>query len=385
MIAALVSAVALTVTPASSLADQPVDIAVHGLPPRSLATVSLTSTDAAGTTWSSSARFRANAHGVVDLARQAPISGYAGVWEVGLNALLRPSRPVAYRWKGTRPLRFAVTVAEGGTVVARTSYRRRLTPMPFREAEPTVARDGFAGFYFAPKRPLGAILLTGGSQGGDYPLLIETAAHLAAHGYAALAVGYFGLPGLPRRLRLIPLDYFVHAIGWLQRTSGWLGRVTVLGTSYGSEAALLVGAHFPGVVNRVVGVVPSAVVTPGYHGETSAWTLRGHPLPDGFLSAAAVIPVERIHGGLMTVCAGSDEIWPSCTFAGEIAERRRAHGVAVHDVRVRAAGADHFEAAELVPDAPGIVATDPDPTALAGERDRERIWPQLLRFLGATP
>ena len=50
--------------------------------------------------------------------------------------------------------------------------------------------------------------------------------------------------------------------------------------SRGSEAALLLGAYFPQLVNGVIAGVPSSVVNPGWPDTSQpAWTLGGRPLP----------------------------------------------------------------------------------------------------------
>lgn len=383
--------VTVTATPSSSLADEPVDVVVRGLASHASATIRLTSVDATRTPWSASARFRADGRGSIDLVRSPAVSGYPATWEMGLTAMLQPGKALVdpfYRWWSTRAQTFDVTVRSGSRVVARTSYRRRASATKLLRRTTTVASAGFVGAYVAPTSDVrSALLLFGGSEGGLSPYLTTTAVFLATHGIASLAVGYFALPGTPPTLKRIPLEYFVRAIHWLQRQSHVTGRVAVMGTSRGSEAAQLLGAHFPALVDRVVAVVPSAVVNASYpNGTTAAWTLRGHPFPSIPFSPASDIPVERIRGPLMTICAGADEIWPSCTYASEIAQRRRAHGDAAHDVYLTAPEATHEQTAFLVPDLPGLVAGNLNvPGVVAAERDRERIWPQLLRFLGATP
>ncbi|HKV90627.1 MAG TPA: hypothetical protein VJQ43_05470, partial [Thermoplasmata archaeon] len=57
-----------------------------------------------------------------------------------------------------------------------------------------------------------AVAVIGGSGGGG---AIETAEWLAAEGFSALALEFFGRPGLPRGLRDIPLEYFRGALRFL--------------------------------------------------------------------------------------------------------------------------------------------------------------------------
>jgi uncharacterized protein len=116
------------------------------------------------------------------------------------------------------------------------------------------------------------VLLLGGSEGGlPSPLVADM---LAGQGYDVLGVGYFGLPGLPSTLSGIPLEYFARALRWLARQPGVdPAKIAVLGVSRGSEAAQLLGVHYPGLVHAVIASVPSdaALCSPGCR--TAAWTL----------------------------------------------------------------------------------------------------------------
>ena len=123
-----------------------------------------------------------------------------------------------------------------------------------------VREGGLVGTLFLPptEGPCPAVLALGGAGGG----LSEGAAEsFASEGFAALALAYFGLDGLPRELVEIPLEYFEGAIAWLKRHPEVnAGRVAVVGNSKGGELALLLGATFPRDVGAVVGYAPSAVV-----------------------------------------------------------------------------------------------------------------------------
>jgi hypothetical protein len=98
------------------------------------------------------------------------------------------------------------------------SIGRELCPLnPVDEAPllPTfspLAEDGLLGVSFLPPGdgPHPAVIVLGGSEGG---LPVRSAAPLlASHGYATLALAYFGLPGLSCGLINIPLEYFGRAI-----------------------------------------------------------------------------------------------------------------------------------------------------------------------------
>src|SRR5579862_1658671 len=92
---------AISITPAQSLPDDPLAIRVTHLAPGP-ATVGISSTDAAGYAWASSASFGVRAGGTLDLATATARSGsYRGVWPTGLFVTMKPTRrdPAgAYAW-----------------------------------------------------------------------------------------------------------------------------------------------------------------------------------------------------------------------------------------------------------------------------------------------
>jgi len=138
-------------------------------------------------------------------------------------------------------------------------------------------KAGLAGKLFLPDEgdALSAVIVLGGSGGGirEYEARL-----LAEHGFAALALRYFSGPGLPLRLRHIPLEYFERAIHWLTRQPRCAGpNVAIVGSSRGGEAALLLGATYP-QVRAIVAFAPSCVVW------GAAWTYEGVPFP--FMSAS---------------------------------------------------------------------------------------------------
>jgi Acyl-CoA thioester hydrolase/BAAT N-terminal region/BAAT / Acyl-CoA thioester hydrolase C terminal len=280
--------VGLHVTPAASVADQPVTITVSGLTPGTAVSLRLRSTDATDTPWSSSATFRASAAGSVNPARMAARSGsYTGRSAMGLFWSMEPPLPgpaAAYYWPGTRPAVFDLSVTAHDTTLASARLTRRWLVAPTSAGAHTVTASGFDGQFFPPRgTPAGqrrpAVLIIGGSQGGlSSPLL---AAALAEHGYPALDIAYFNAPGLPASLSDIPLEYFARALRWLRHQPQVdPAHVLTLGISFGSEAALLVGTRYPALVHGVIATVPSGVTTsPCPHCDYPVWTLHGRALP----------------------------------------------------------------------------------------------------------
>lgn len=393
---------AVRVSPAASFESQPVDIRVQGLAAHARVTMALRSTDAEGYTWTSSASFEADARGALDLSRAPARSGsYRGVWPMGLIVAMRPTRndPLEeYYWNASKPGAFTVTAAVHGRVVATTTFRRGLSALPLIEDDETVPTAGFFGSYFAPAgtERRAAVLVFGGSEGGLKTLLL--ASQLAAAGFPALALAYFKETGLPQTLTNVPLEYFESALNWLAtQPQVDPGRVAVLGVSRGSEAALLLGVHYPSLVHGVIALVPSSVVNCGIIGGGvpggcigPAWTFEGTPLPyttefdqpDPADVPAAVIPVEDIHAPLLLACGGVDATWNSCAFASAIVHRLDANPGAAAHVLYTYLDAGH-PVGGLLPYEPGSLAYDAN--VPFDERARERLWPHVLAFLRGLP
>ncbi len=98
-----------------------------------------------------------------------------------------------------------------------------------------------------------ALLVLGGSSGRVEE---QRARVLAGHGIAALAVPWFGAPGLPDTPRRVPLESL---LPHLDRLASVAPRIGVLGTSFGAEAALLLGVRDPRVA-LVAALAPTSVV-----------------------------------------------------------------------------------------------------------------------------
>jgi dienelactone hydrolase len=216
--------------------------------------------------------------------------------------------------------------------------------------DPVLTRDvrdsGLVGRFFQPaasgERP--GVVVVGGSDGG---LLTVPAKQLAAAGYPALALGYFGREGLPPNLVEIPLEYFFNAIDWLRQQPGVdKNKIVIIGSSRGAEAALLVASKN----RRVKGVIG---FVPGYAAfgnprlslsqpEKPAWTFGGKPLP--YLSGNALpefattvpfpndrvdavdvrrtmIEVERINGPVLLFSSRTDRVWHSAAMADAMTKR----------------------------------------------------------------
>ena len=297
----------VTVDPARSSQTKPVRILFRKLRPGRV-TVTLTSTDAVGTDWAATADFAVGSSGMLDPAKDKSLGGtYTGVHAMGLvwSMTAAHSQPGTEYWWGRTAQDFQLTATEKGKVVASTHFARQGSAPGVRQHNETLAQQGFIGQFWTPagrsRQP--AVLEFGGSEGGIYGQLMGSA--LASAGYPVLDIGYFGLPGLPTTLSDIPLEYFAKALRWLGRQPGVdPGHIYVSGVSRGSEAAQLLGVHYPSLVHGVILGSPSDAAICSYPDCTgAAWSTRQalpytnqfnepHPTDD----PAAVFPDERIHG-----------------------------------------------------------------------------------------
>lgn len=258
------------------------------------------------------------------------------------------------------------------------------------------------GVRFLPDRPTGVgVLVLAGSSGR---IDTERARLLAGQGALAESVRWFGGPGQNPGPWEIPMEVFLDRVDSLAVDSD---RIVVVGTSFGAEAALLLGT-LHARVDAVAAFAPTDVVWAGFRpdGEqTTHWTLAGEPLPfvpldrsrtsatdppefravyararaDGPQAAAtASIPVERIRE-LLVVAGGDDRVWDSVDHARRIAAHRDRAGLTTTVVEHPPAGHRAILPGETAPTGGlrmargGSVAADARLGAMA--------WPELVRLL----
>ena len=411
----------INVHPRDGMMDERLAINITGLKPRQPVIVRASAQDADGRLWQSYAGFFADPRGTVNLSKQAPANGaYSGADPMGLVRSMNLPGVDYDRARFTKnradPLAFRFSVEVAGQTVATIDVTRRFM---HPEAKATDVRGGgIFGTLFTPpgEGPFPGIIVLGGSEGGSNSE--DVAALLSAHGYAALALAYFGAEGLPPSLEEIPLEYFKRAIDWMTRQravrGGGLGMV---GTSKGAEAALLIGSHYE-EVRAVVGYVPSGVVWSCICAapDKSSWSLGGKSVPfipqandptyrppQGFPIRPAVnytyrlrsreavegaaIPVERINGPVLLISAKDDQLWPSTVLAGMAMDRLKRRGHPFPDRHLAYESAGHLIGKAYLPAgsplvAGGRLATGGTPEGNA--RAQEDSWPKVLKFLGAT-
>ena len=401
------------------LVDEPVGLVVAGARPGSAVAVRAT-VEVAGAVHQAMATFDADETGLVDAARQASRAGsYRGVDPFGLWWSGQPVGPSSR--PSSAPLTARVQATSDGRTAEALVERHWLAPgatlTPVRE-------PGVWGLFARPAGdgPFPAVVCFGGSSGG----LAASAAWapvLASHGFATLAIAYFGVPGLPQALAGIEIEVVERAAAWLLGQADVAGdRVAVVGMSRGSELPLLAGVLLD-QVSAVVGFAPSGVcwagLGPGGPVDAPAWTFRGDPLPyvglggtppagsptagpfaltplfervlqDEGAVRVAEIPVERARGPMLLVSGEADAMWPS-TRLGELVERRAAGRSGPPVTHLRYPGAGHTSAGVPGTPAPTEVRHPVDGgwyalggTPAANAAARADSWPQVLAFLAAT-
>jgi len=325
----------LEITPAQIMSDEVATVQVNGLEPKARVSLHAELTDGAGEAWASEAEFEADAAGVVDTSKQAPVKGsYRTISAMGLVWSMTPkSKGVptyrAPRGEGTQ--RIDISCARDGKQVATAELEETFRSPGVKRIELT---GQLHGYLFLPESagPHPGILVVGGSEGGVPQAKAEW---LARHGYVALALAYFRYEGLPPMLEDIPLEYFGKALAWMMHRPEVIpNEVGVMGTSRGGELALQLGSVYP-QIHAVVAYVPANVRYPSCCGRDmrAAWTLNGqalaYVLPRSRRVAddmQAEIAVERTQGPILVVGAEDDGVWPSAAMTIAIQNRlKREH------------------------------------------------------------
>jgi len=378
------------ISPNPTFVDEHVRIFAAGLRPLERVVIRAVTEDDENRRWRSHAEFRADETGCVDVSAMESRGGvYRGVSPMGLFWSMRledahANGRTVFEKIGASPNRVLLELVIGGRIVASAQLDRNFL-MPGTEVRDLNIGDesgdthsqsdgqssSHVGRLFLPpgRGPHPVVIVLSGTGGG---FDLDKAALLSRHGFATLALAYFGIPPLPTWLHRIPLDYFEAALAWLSaQPEVDLERVGVLGVSRGAELALLLGTKFP-QIRAIVAYAPSSVAwaAGGRDKATGeiipSWTWRGEPVPfaplplRGFMLrsafpvavarrpvmfrnlfraglrnreaiARAAIPVEQIRGPLLLVSGGDDHLWPAAKMCeailGRLTDRHFAHAV----------------------------------------------------------
>ena len=428
----------ITVDPPEVPIDEPTAIRLSGFAPSSDVTVRATTVgtpypDAAGSgvIRESSATFKTDANGAVDLTTQSPISGdYGTANPMGLFWSMKvlpstevtttvPALPESSNPEAFLQFRYQLTAEVDGEPVATTTFDQDLGSPDTVMRE--IAEGGILGQFYMPpgEGPFPAVIVLSGSNGG---LATRKPKLLAAHGYATLSLPYFDytspLDGssLPADMDEIPLEYFQDAITWLQEQPGVdPDRIAIHGGSVGGMVALHVAAVDPrvksviaisaptitwdGLANQpslsfhgkplpfVAGYAPERLVGP-FKNAVAAGTDFGPTIPPILAAieadsdmAAAIIPVERIKGSVLLVSGTNDIQLPGVVYGELAVGRLNANGFTYPYRHVTNVGAGHIIEFPYVDRSIEIRegGGTPETMEMAGEAS----WPVILEYLAA--
>ena len=423
----------MNVAPLRAPVDAEITVRVLNAAPGGQVKVSARTTDAKGRTWQSAATFIADESGTVDLRRDPPRPGssYTGVDPMGLVWSMDPAgrpdpRAVRDRLAPQQLMLLAQASGASGASPATAQATRLLVPDGLTRTQ--VRERGLVGVLYRPadSRPLPAVLMLGGAEGGLHE---DDAALLAAHGYVVLALAYYGMPGLPQTLTGIPMEYFGTALNYLEdRADIAPGQIAVHGVSKGGEAALLIGSIFPSI-RAVVSIVGGGLITQGISQDVETgslleilrtpvanWTYQGRELPylpnavtprmeaavaaggpvslgwaapdlsNGHEVAEAAIAVERINGPVLLISGADDQTY-GAAFQEAAAQRLAAARHPYPFRHIVHEGAGHLIAS--VGYRPTTQSVFPGPgvpfqyggTPAADAVARLATWRETLRFL----
>jgi len=232
----------ITISDTSALIDQPIEIIISNFSAHEHIRLEASCKDKNNNTWVSHAVFESDKDGIVNLARQAPLSGsYSGIEPMGLFWSMIPvDKKVSRFFLGHRAeLVVILSVSAKNRPTVHKKIYRVLRSANIERKE--IREHGVVGTFFYPKdmRKGPGVIVLYGSGGGIPETKVEL---LASHGYATLALGYFGVQGLPEKLERIPLEYFTNAIMWFKLQSQVDAQsVALVGTSRGGELVLIKG------------------------------------------------------------------------------------------------------------------------------------------------
>ncbi|XP_008333238.1 acyl-coenzyme A thioesterase 1-like [Cynoglossus semilaevis] len=339
---------------ARCLFDDLLQVKVSGLRSRQVVALKASSTDDKGVEFRSSATYRADSLGELDLHRDPSLSGsYVGVEPMGLLWSMKADT-LHQRFQKTNSLkpnvvRFSVHEVEGrGQGEGRTLAElvaERLMMADGVQRRPV--KDGnVRGVLFTPPGP------------GPYPAVLDLytfggglsekrAALLAGRGFVVMTVALYGIDDMPKNISEIHLDYFEEAIEFLKKQDK-VGskRVGLTSLSKSGDLVLSIASFLPDIdatvwINgcsantvfplyykkkQILSVLPfdvSKVVST----ESGAFiTKNAIPDPAAEENRASLIPIQQASGRFLFVASEDDNNWDSPAFVDEMTQRLRHHG-----------------------------------------------------------
>ncbi|XP_021058034.1 acyl-coenzyme A thioesterase 5 [Mus pahari] len=342
----------VSVEPAgSSCWDEPLSIAVRGLAPQQPVTLCSALRGEKGALFRAHARYRADNHGELDLARAPALGGsFSGIEPMGLLWAMESDRPFWRLIKRDVQTPFVVELEvldghepDGGRLLARAVHERHFMAPGVRRVPVREGRVRASLFLPPGTGPFPGIIDLFGVGGG---LLEYRASLLAGKGFAVMALAYFKYDDLPKVVDILHLEYFEEAVTYLLSHPQVKGPgIGLLGISKGAEVSLSMASFLKGITAAVIinGSMVNVLSTL-YYKEESLPALgihleRARVTKDGFKDIIdimnvpledpdqkSIIPVERSDATFLFLVGQDDRNWKSEFYAREASKRLQAHG-----------------------------------------------------------
>ena len=146
-------------------------------------------------------------------------------------------------------------------------------------------REIYGDFYENEGKPL--VVIIGGSRPGLPAPLSEDLINYLKSNYNVLLLAYFGVLDLPKSLEMVPMEYFINAIGFIKEKHKIAdNQVVVIGQSKGGEAALLLSNYMESAITivcvstcYVFQGLPENLFSMGIAEPKSSWSFNNKELP----------------------------------------------------------------------------------------------------------
>ncbi|XP_043929943.1 acyl-coenzyme A thioesterase 1-like [Protopterus annectens] len=359
--------VIVKVLPAAAryLFDQPLQITVKGLSPLQDVTLTASLKDETGHLFQSSAYYRADQKGELDLSCCPALGGsYNGVEPMGLFWSMSTSKQFRRLLKKNvqNPLCVDIDVHDShgscSQLLTKFSHERwfmkeGLTRTPVREGR-------IRATLFLPPGdgPFPGVIDLYGAIGG----LVEYRACLIAnHGFATMALAYFDYEDLPPTLELMELEYFEEAVQYLQSHPKVKRHgIGVIGISKGADLSLSMASFLPEVkaAISISGCITPTICPLQYKG------LIIHPLgyrTEGLIQTESgafdtaevfndvkdpkyqhhIIPMEKAQGSFLFLAGDDDRSIPAVENVEEAIKLLQKHGKVNYEYHIYP-GAGHL-------------------------------------------
>ncbi|CAM5150985.1 unnamed protein product [Natator depressus] len=350
-----------------SLFDEPLAITVHGLCPQQEVTLRLSLQDEGGELFQSCALYQAESSGELELTRSPALPGgsFSGLDPMGLLWSLQPQKPFRRLVKRDvqSPFCLELEVFEGhgplpSRLLARGAHERSFLREGVRRIPVREGRIRATLFLPPEDGPFPGIIDLYGTGGG---LPEYRASLLANHGFATLALAYYGYEDLPKDMKEFHLEYFEEAVNYMLQHSQVKGPgIGLLGISKGGDLCISMASFLKGITATVTinGSVANVGAVLRYKditipplgvnlkrikfdksGIADIVDVLNNPLegPDH----QSFIPLEKAEGHFLFIVGKDDHNWKSEFLATEASNRLQAHGKEKPEI-VCYPGAGHY-------------------------------------------